>query len=192
MTAAERNYVITEQELLATVEALRAFRCYLLSGQQFTLVTDNKPNTYLQAQPTLSRRQARWSEYLQCFHFSWLHREGRRNVADPLSRNPGFKQLNALIAVMQTRAQQNAMSPSSSSPSTSGPTKANAKAGQKRKSDKTPASGVNTIELNVRLKCRCTVEPSSQETSVELVVDDNTQQSLADRTFDPDGPYEPN
>lgn len=34
MTAAERNYVVTEQELLATVEALRVFRCYLLSGKE--------------------------------------------------------------------------------------------------------------------------------------------------------------
>ena len=40
MTSAERNYVVTEQELLATVEALRVFRCYLLSGQQFNLVTE--------------------------------------------------------------------------------------------------------------------------------------------------------
>ena len=61
MTAAERNYVVTEQELLATVEALRVFRCYLLSGQQFNLVTDNRPNTFLQTQPILSRRQARLS-----------------------------------------------------------------------------------------------------------------------------------
>ena len=35
MTAAERNYVVTEQELLATVEALRVFRCYLLSDPFF-------------------------------------------------------------------------------------------------------------------------------------------------------------
>ena len=55
MTAAERNYVVTEQELLATVEALRVFRCYLLSGQHFNLVTDNRPNTFLQTQPFLSR-----------------------------------------------------------------------------------------------------------------------------------------
>ena len=32
MTAAEHNYVVTEQELLATIEALRVFRCYLLFG----------------------------------------------------------------------------------------------------------------------------------------------------------------
>ena len=63
MTAAERNSVVTEQELLATVEALCVFRCYLLSGQQFNLVTDNRPNTCLQTQPILSRRSARWSEY---------------------------------------------------------------------------------------------------------------------------------
>ena len=94
MTAAERNYVVTEQELLACVEALRVFRCYLLLGQQFNLVTDNRPNTFLQTQPILSRRQARWSEYLQRFHFNW---PGRRNVADPLSRNPDFVALHAVI-----------------------------------------------------------------------------------------------
>ena len=48
MTAAERTYVVTEQELLATIEALRVFRCYLMSGKQFNLVTNNRPNTFLQ------------------------------------------------------------------------------------------------------------------------------------------------
>ena len=114
MTSAERNYVVTEQELLATVEALRVFCCYLLSGQQFTLVTDNQPNTFLQTQPTLTRRQARWSEYLQRFHFNWVHRPGRHNVADPLSRNPSFLALNALLAVT-TRSAAHEAAPSSSS-----------------------------------------------------------------------------
>ena len=54
MTAAECNYIVTEQELLATVDALCVFRCYLLSGKQFNLVTDNQPNTFLQTQPLLS------------------------------------------------------------------------------------------------------------------------------------------
>ena len=101
MTAAERNYVVTEQELLATAEALRVFRCYLVLGKHFNLVTDNRPNTSLQTQPLLSRRQARWSEYLQRFHFNWVHRSKRHNVADPLSRNPNpnFKHLYALLAV---------------------------------------------------------------------------------------------
>ena len=47
MIAAERNHVITEQELLATIEALLVFRCYLLSGKQSNLVTDRRPNTFL-------------------------------------------------------------------------------------------------------------------------------------------------
>ncbi len=90
MTAPERNYVNHEQELLACIVALKQFRCYL-QGNHFVLVTDNKRNTYLETQVTLSRRQARWSEYLQRFHFTWTHRPGRTNVADPLSRNPDFK-----------------------------------------------------------------------------------------------------
>ena len=53
-----------------------------------TVVTDHNPITYLQMQPVLSRRQARWSEYLQTFKFKWLYRPGRCNVADPLSRLP--------------------------------------------------------------------------------------------------------
>lgn len=53
-----------------------------------TVVTDHDPITYLQTQPVLSRRQARWSEYLQTFKFKWLYRPGRCNVADPLSRLP--------------------------------------------------------------------------------------------------------
>lgn len=68
MSKAERNYVNHEQELLAVIAALKVFRCYLL-GDHFTLVTDNMPNTYLDTQPTLSRRQARWSGYLQRFNF---------------------------------------------------------------------------------------------------------------------------
>ena len=80
----------TGQELLATVEALRAFCDSPLSGQQFNLVTDHRPNTVLQTQPTLSHRQACYSEHLPRLHFNLVHIPGRRTVADPLSRNPKF------------------------------------------------------------------------------------------------------
>ena len=79
MTDAERCYVHHEQELLAAITALKVFRCYLL-GNKFNLVTDDKPNTYLDTQPTLSRRRARWSEYLQRFHFNWMNLARRRNA----------------------------------------------------------------------------------------------------------------
>ena len=108
MTNTEKKYVNHEQELLAAIVALKVFRCYLL-GNHFTLVTDNKPNTDLDSQSTLSRRQAHWREYLQRFHFSWVHKPGKLNVADPLSCNPSFKTLSVVLAVatrQQTQAQR--------------------------------------------------------------------------------------
>ena len=52
------------------------------------MVTDHNPLVHLQTQPNLSRRQARWAEYLQRFNFKWTYRPGRTNAADPLSRVP--------------------------------------------------------------------------------------------------------
>ena len=164
MTAAECNYVVTEQELLATVEALRVFRCYLLSGKQFNLVTDNQPNTFLQTQPLLSRRQARWSEYLQRFNFNWVHRPGRLNVADPLSRNPNFKHLNALLAVStrgstgKRSVQELHSGPASDSTAT--------QAGQtRRRVASTPATGANTIPLATTGKQRSADHAASSSSS---------------------------
>lgn len=85
LTPAEVGYTTTEQELLAVVHALTVWRCYL-EGVKFTVVTDHHPNTFFNEQPLLSRRQARWSAFLQQFDFSWEYRPGRINVADPLSR----------------------------------------------------------------------------------------------------------
>jgi transposase InsO family protein len=84
---AELNYSVTDQEALASVHAVQIWRCYL-EGTHFSLVTDHCPLTYLKTQPQLSRRQARWSEILEQFDFTWEYRPGRKNVADPLSRIP--------------------------------------------------------------------------------------------------------
>ena len=73
-------------------------------------MTDHHPNTYMQTQTNLSRRQARWSEFLARFNFRWEYRPGRLNVADPLSRHPAFKpapvmvMLAALLAGVTTRS----------------------------------------------------------------------------------------
>ena len=90
-SAAERNYGVGGQELLAVVHAMRTWRCYLegVSADMLTVVTGHNPLTYLQTQTVLSRRQTRWSEYLQMFTYKWLYRPGKSNVADPLSRSPG-------------------------------------------------------------------------------------------------------
>jgi transposase InsO family protein len=87
LSGAEQNYHTTDREMLGVVHALRTWRCYL-EGVQFTVITDHCPNTFFATQTTLSRRQARWSEFLQRFTFDWCYRPGRTNVADPLSRYP--------------------------------------------------------------------------------------------------------
>ena len=95
---AEKNYHTTESEMLAVVHALKTWRCYL-EGATFTVVTDHVSNTFFQTQPTLSRRQARWSEFLQRFGpINWVFRAGKNNVADPLSRYP----LDTLVVLSST------------------------------------------------------------------------------------------
>ena len=84
---AEANYSTTEQELLGVVEALKQWRCYL-EGVPFVVYTDHNPNTYMQTKPHLSRREARWSELFQHYNFTWKHKPGKDNIADPLSRPP--------------------------------------------------------------------------------------------------------
>lgn len=101
---AEKNYTTGEQELLASVEAMKEWRCYL-EGSETMLVTDHQPLTFLQSQPTLSRRQARWAEYLSRFHFTWEHRPGRLNVADPISRNPSLHAVTTRSSAAHTLVQ---------------------------------------------------------------------------------------
>jgi len=86
----ELEYNVGEQELLAGVDALREWRCYL-EGQTFDFVTDHNPLVWLQTHPSLSRKQAGWMEYLQRFHIQWTYRPGRRNVADPVIRAPSLR-----------------------------------------------------------------------------------------------------
>ena len=99
-TSAERNYTTGEQELLAVVRALASWRCYLEGGAHpVTVVTDHQPLTYMPTKCHLSRRQARWSEFMSRFELVWEHRPGRINIADPLSRKPSL-----MFAAMSTRA----------------------------------------------------------------------------------------
>lgn len=89
LTDAESRYTTTEQEMLAVVHALRTWRCFLEGGSKFVVRTDHNPNTYFHTKPQLSRREARWSEFLSQFHFEWQYVKGTTNaVADHMSRYP--------------------------------------------------------------------------------------------------------
>lgn len=92
MLPAEKNYPVHEQELLAIVCALREWRHYLHSGIKFTIITDHKSLRYINTQPNLSARQARWSELLAEFDYDIVYKEGKDNVvADALSRRSDHK-----------------------------------------------------------------------------------------------------
>lgn len=86
---AEVNYTTTEQECLGIVNALKEWRCYLEGAVAIDVYTDHHPLTYLQNQQrdnVLNRRQARWMQELSRFHFNVIYKQGKTNIADPLSR----------------------------------------------------------------------------------------------------------
>ncbi len=87
LNSAERNYSTPERECLAIVHVYKEWRCYL-EGVQSYCHTDHKPLTVLNTQPHLSRRQARWLEFLASFGPRVEYIPGKYNPADVLSRPP--------------------------------------------------------------------------------------------------------
>lgn len=84
--AAERNYPVHDREMLAIVHALRTWRHYL-DGSLVNGITDHETLKYFATQPHLTKRQARWMEFLQEFDLNIVYQPGKTNVvADALSR----------------------------------------------------------------------------------------------------------
>ena len=93
LTEAERNYGITELEVLAVVWALTRFHCYLY-GHSVTVITDHAAVRAVLETPNPSAKHARWWTRVYgagLKDIRILYRPGRLNAAaDALSRSPHF------------------------------------------------------------------------------------------------------
>ena len=70
-SAPELNYDVHDKELLAIFEAFKIWRHYLEgSTSPIDVVTDHKNLEYFSTTKVLTRRQARWSEYLSQFNLA--------------------------------------------------------------------------------------------------------------------------
>jgi len=87
-SAPELNYDVHDKELLAIFEAFKMWRHYLEgSASPIDVVTDHKNLEYFATTKVLTRRQARWSEYLSQFNLVIRFRPGRLGTKpDALTR----------------------------------------------------------------------------------------------------------
>ena len=91
LNSAELNYDTHDKELLAIFEAFRSWRHYLEgSPLRIDVVTDHKNLEYFATTKLLSRRQARWSEFLSAFNMVIRFRPGKLGAKpDAMTRHLG-------------------------------------------------------------------------------------------------------
>ena len=87
LSSAEKNYNVSEYELLALIFCVKKLR-YYLEGVEFILESDHDPLTFLNKHKADSGRLTRWSITLSEFSFLLEAIPGRENTADFLSRCP--------------------------------------------------------------------------------------------------------
>ena len=87
-SGAELNYDTHDKELLAIFDAFKIWRHFLEgSGTPIDVVTDHKNLEYFSTTKVLTRRQARWSEYLSQFNLVIRFRPGKLGAKpDTLTR----------------------------------------------------------------------------------------------------------
>jgi hypothetical protein len=102
LSGAELNYSATDKEMLGVIESLREWRCYL-EGGRFVIVTDHKPNTYLDTASNVHsvKRRARWLEESSGYDYEWQYPAGQNIVADLISRAPQHFSLLCHVAPSQ-------------------------------------------------------------------------------------------
>ena len=88
MLPAELNYPVHDKEFLAIFNAFKEWRHYLEGSQvRIQVLSDHRSLEYFLTTKQLTRRQARWSEYMADFHFTIEYRSGKKSTKpDALSR----------------------------------------------------------------------------------------------------------
>ncbi|KAF7839066.1 Transposon Ty3-G Gag-Pol polyprotein [Senna tora] len=80
------NYSTYDKEFYALIRALEVWEHYLLP-KEFFIHSDHQSLRYLKGQGKLSKRHAKWVEYLESFPYVIKYKQGKDNVvADALSR----------------------------------------------------------------------------------------------------------
>ncbi|GBO28222.1 Transposon Ty3-G Gag-Pol polyprotein [Araneus ventricosus] len=93
LTSTDRNYSQLDKEALSIIDGVKKFHCFLY-GHTFILVTDHQPllglfNKMKLTPDILSPRMFRWSQMLNAYDFTIIHRPGKKmQNADALSRLP--------------------------------------------------------------------------------------------------------
>jgi transposase InsO family protein len=97
MSPAECNYEIYDKELLAIIRCFEEWRPDLEGSElPVQVLTDHKSLEYFMSTKRLTRRQARWAEFLADYHFEITYRPGKQNQkADALTRRTGDLPLDA-------------------------------------------------------------------------------------------------
>ena len=86
LNSCEKNYNVTEKELLSVVFSCNKFRTYIL-GYKTTIRTDHKSISFLKNCKLNHGRLTRWSLTLQEYNLNWEYIPGKGNIiADTLSR----------------------------------------------------------------------------------------------------------
>lgn len=89
---AQKNCAANERELLAIVEALKEWRCYV-EGLPIPIRTDHKPLIYAQNKKEIPPRLLKWIEELQHYQPTIEYKQGKENVlTDALSRRNDWKE----------------------------------------------------------------------------------------------------
>ena len=91
LIAAERNYGISDKELLAIVEGLKCVQHLMIgSPHKLKIFTDHDNLCFYRHPQKLNRRVASYIAFLADFNFELEYLPGKQNKADPLSRRPDY------------------------------------------------------------------------------------------------------